>query len=309
MPRRRLRIATRKSPLALWQAEHVAAELRRLHRDLDVELVAMTTRGDRILDTPLARIGGKALFVKELEHGIWEGRADIAVHSIKDVPAELPEGMHLPVVLEREDPRDAFVSNRYEGPDSLPIGARLGTASLRRECQLRAQRPDLRVGTLRGNVQTRLAKLESGEFDAIVLAAAGLRRLGLEERIRCILTPEQSLPAVGQGALGVECRVDDQAINELIAPLTHHPSYLRVAAERAVNARLEGSCQVPIAAFAMLDGQSLWLRALVGSRDGRCVLRGEIRGLARAGADLGRQLADDLLSRGAAELLAAADGE
>ncbi|MCO6441567.1 MAG: hydroxymethylbilane synthase [Nitrococcus mobilis] len=309
MSRRRLRIATRKSPLALWQAEHVAAELRRRYPELEVELVAMTTRGDRILDTPLARIGGKALFVKELERGIWEGRADIAVHSIKDVPADLPEGMHLPVVLEREDPCDAFVANRYQDLAALPTGARVGTASLRRECQLRAQRPDLRVGTLRGNVQTRLAKLESGEFDAIVLAAAGLRRLGLAERIRCTLTPEQSLPAVGQGALGIECRSDDPEINDLIAPLTHYPSYLRVVAERAVNARLEGSCQVPIAAFAVLDGPNMWLRALVGSRDGSCVLRGEIRGLAAAGVSLGGQLADDLLSRGAAELLAAADEE
>ena len=309
MSRRRLRIATRKSALALWQAEHVAAGLRRLYPHLDVELVAMTTRGDRILDTPLARIGGKALFVKELERGIWEGRADIAVHSIKDVPAQLPEGMHLPVVLEREDPCDAFVANHYESLAALPVGARLGTASLRRECQLRAQRPDLRVGMLRGNVQTRLAKLESGEFDAIVLAAAGLRRLGLEEHIRCTLTPEQSLPAVGQGALGIECRIDDQEINDLIAPLTDRPSYLRVVAERAVNARLEGSCQVPIAAFSVLDGDNIWLRALVGSRDGSCVLRGEIRGLASEGGSLGRQLADDLLARGAAELLASLEGE
>lgn len=309
MSRRRLRIATRKSALALWQAEHVAAGLRRLHPHLDIELVAMTTRGDRILDTPLSRIGGKALFVKELERGIWEGRADIAAHSIKDVPAQLPEGMHLPVVLEREDPCDAFVSNHYESLEALPAGARLGTASLRRECQLRAQRPDLRVGTLRGNVQTRLAKLERGEFDAIVLAAAGLRRLGLEEHIRCTLTPEQSLPAVGQGALGLECRIDDQEINELIAPLTDRPSYLRVVAERAVNARLEGSCQVPIAAFAVLDGADIWLRALVGSRDGSCVLRGEIRGLAAQGDSLGRQLADDLLARGAGELLSSLKGE
>ncbi|MDN5849006.1 MAG: hydroxymethylbilane synthase, partial [Nitrococcus sp.] len=290
-------------------AEHVAAELRRQYQDLDVELVAMTTRGDRILDTPLARIGGKALFVKELERGIFEGRADIAVHSIKDVPAQLPEGMHLPVVLEREDPCDAFVSNRYANLDALPVGARMGTASLRRECQLRAQRPDLRVGTLRGNVQTRLGKLDSGEFDAIVLAAAGLRRLGLSERIRCTLTPEQSLPAVGQGALGLECRVDDHEINDLIAPLAHYPSYLRVAAERAFNARLEGSCQVPIAAYAVLDGQNIWLRALVGSRDGTCVLRGEIRGHTSAGVSLGRQLAEELLSRGAGELLAAAAEE
>lgn len=309
MAKRRLRIATRKSALALWQAEHVAAELRRQHPDLEVELVAMTTRGDRVLDIPLAHIGGKALFVKELERGIWEDRADIAVHSIKDVPAQLPEGMHLPVVLERENPCDAFVSDRYEGLEALPVGARLGTSSLRRECQLRAQRPDLQVGTLRGNVQTRLGKLANGEFDAIVLAASGLQRLGLGEHIRCRLTPEQSLPAVGQGALGIECRIDDQASNELIASLTHHPSQLRVVAERAVNARLEGSCHVPLAAFALLDDQELWLRALVGSRDGRRVLRGEIRGEASAGAELGRQLADDLLSRGAAELLTAAANE
>lgn len=303
----RLRIATRKSPLAMWQAEHVAATLRRQHHGLEVELVAMTTRGDRILDTPLALIGGKALFVKELERGIWEGRADIAVHSMKDVPAELPQDMHLPVVLKREDPRDAFVSIHYDSVESLPAGARVGTASLRRECQLRARRPDLRVSMLRGNVQTRLAKLERGEYDAIVLAASGLRRLGLDGHIRCCLTPEESLPAVGQGALGIECRRDDQAINDLIAPLDHAPSHLRVAAERAVNARLEGSCHVPLAAFALLEDENLWLRALVGARNGSCVLRGEIRGPAAVGPELGRKLAEDLLSRGAAELLVVTD--
>ncbi|MGD8428937.1 MAG: hydroxymethylbilane synthase [Ectothiorhodospiraceae bacterium] len=308
MSRDRVRIATRRSPLALWQAEHVADLLRRHHSGLEVELVGMTTRGDQVLDSPLARIGGKALFVKELERGIWEGRADIAVHSMKDVPAEIPEGMHLPVILEREDPCDAFVSNRFAGISELPEGAHVGTASLRRECQIRAQRPDLRVSTLRGNVQTRLSKLDGGEFDAIILAASGLKRLGLHARIAAVLSPEQSLPAVGQGALGIEAREDDAEIAELIAPLNHHETNLRVSAERAVNARLEGSCHVPIAAYALLEGgDAVWLRALVGSPDGRRVLRAEGRAAADQGSALGTRVAEELLDQGAGDLLAEAE--
>jgi hydroxymethylbilane synthase len=303
-----LRIATRRSPLALWQAEHVAAALRRHHPGLEVTLVGMTTRGDQVLDQPLARIGGKALFVKELERGLFEGAADIAVHSMKDVPARIPDGLHLPVILERESPCDAFVSNRYRDVDDLPDGAHVGTASLRRECQLRARRPDLRVSTLRGNVQTRLGKLDAGEFDAIILAASGLQRLGLEERIAAVIPPEVSLPAVGQGALGIECRRDDAGINALIEPLRHRETELRVRAERAVNRRLEGSCHVPIAAYAVLEPDDrLWLRALVGSPDGRRVLRAEGRCRRDDGDALGEALAERLLADGAGELLAEAE--
>lgn len=303
----RIRIATRRSPLALWQAEHVAERLRALHPGLDVELVGMTTRGDRILDRPLAAVGGKALFVKELERGMLDGEADIAVHSMKDVPAVVPEEFRLPVILEREDPCDAFVSVRFRDVAELPEGARVGTASLRRECQLRARRPDLAVGSLRGNVQTRLGKLEAGEFDAIVLAASGLRRLDMTERITRVLPPEESLPAVGQGALGIECRAEDNDVQALIAALDHSDSHDRVAAERAVNARLEGSCHVPLAAYALLEGDRLWLRALVASRDGRRVLRAEGRAPRAEGPALGRRLAEELLDQGAGALLAEAD--
>lgn len=302
-----LRIATRRSPLALWQAEHVAAALRRHHPGLEVTLVGMTTRGDQVLDRPLAQIGGKALFVKELERGLFEGEAELAVHSMKDVPAEIPEGLHLPVILERESPCDAFVSNHYPEIDALPEGAHVGTASLRRECQLRARRPDLRVSTLRGNVQTRLGKLDAGEFDAIILAASGLQRLGLGERIAGVIPPEISLPAVGQGALGIECRRDDARVNALVAPLAHAETALRVRAERAVNRRLEGSCHVPIAAYAVLEpANGLWLRALVGSPDGRRVLRAEGRAARAEGEALGSELGERLLADGAGELLAQA---
>ncbi len=300
-----LRIATRKSPLAMWQAEHVAAALKAVHPGLEVTLVGMTTRGDKILDAPLAKVGGKGLFVKELEQGMLEGRADIAVHSMKDVPVELPPGLHLPVVMEREDPRDAFVSNRYPDLESLPEGARVGTSSLRRQCQLRELRPDLRLEPLRGNVNTRLRKLDDGEYDAIVLAAAGLVRLGMGGRIRRLLEPEQSLPAIGQGAIGIECRVDDARVNALIAPLHHPPTATCVMAERAMNARLEGGCQVPIAGHALLDGDRLWLRGLVGSVDGTVIVRGEVRGDTTEAERLGVQLAERLLADGAGELLEA----
>ncbi|KAB7622684.1 hydroxymethylbilane synthase [Alkalilimnicola sp. S0819] len=298
-----IRIATRKSPLAVWQAEHVAAELRRHHPGLRVELVGMSTKGDRVLDAPLAKIGGKALFVKELENGLMDGRADIAVHSMKDVPVTFPEGLHLPVIMAREDPCDAFVSNDYEHFDELPHGAVLGTASLRRQCQVKARRPDLQIRLLRGNVNTRLAKLDAGEYAAIILAAAGLKRLELQSRIRYVMPPEESLPAVGQGALGIECRTDDARVNALIAPLDDPATHARLRAERAMNGRLQGSCQVPIGSYALLEGDQLWLRGLVGRPGGEEIVRGEIRGPASEAEQLGRALADDLLARGARAIL------
>ena len=300
-----LRIATRKSPLAVWQAEYVAAELRRHHPGLTVELVGMTTKGDKIPDAPLAKLGGKGLFVKELEEGLLDGRADIAVHSMKDVPPHFPPGLHLPVSMEREDPCDAFVSNHYAQVTELPQGAHVGTASLRRQCQLLARRPDLKISVLRGNVNTRLAKLDAGEYDAIVLAASGLKRLGLTERIRAVITPEESLPAVGQGALGIECRIDDPRVNALIAPLRHEPSQIRVTAERAMSARLQGSCQVPMGAYALIENGELYLRGLVGTPDGKRILRGEIRGALDQAEELGTRLGDELLARGGGEILAA----
>lgn len=303
-----IKIATRRSPLAMWQAEHVAKRLQQLHPGLQVALVGMSTRGDEITDRPLMAVGGKALFVKALEEGMLAGRADLAVHSMKDVPAVLPEAFCLPVILDRDDPCDAFVSEKFSGVDDLPLGARVGTASLRRESQLRARRPDLVVESLRGNVQTRLSKLESGEFDAIVLAASGLKRLGMAARIRALMPPEESLPAVGQGALGIECRAEDQSVIDLLAGLNDPDTHDRVAAERAVNARLEGSCHVPLAAYAELEGSAgLWLRALVASRDGSQVLRAEQRGSRSDGVRLGEAVAEALLAQGAAELLAAVE--
>jgi hydroxymethylbilane synthase len=298
-----LRIATRKSPLAVWQAEHVAEGLRRLHPDLTVELVTMTTQGDRILDAPLARIGGKGLFVKELEVALLEDRADIAVHSVKDVPMELPDHLVLPVILEREDPLDAFVSNDFADLDALPEGARVGSSSLRRQCQLRARRPDLVINDLRGNVNTRLGRLDAGDYHAILLAAAGLKRLGFDQRIRTRLDPEVSLPAVGQGAIAIECREGDDAVLELISPLNHGDTHDRVAAERAFNRRLEGGCQVPLAAHALLEGETLYLRGLVGAVDGSRILRSEVRGPRAEGSALGVSLAENLLDQGAGELL------
>lgn len=298
-----LRIATRKSPLALWQAEHVRDALLAAHPDLQIELLKMTTQGDKILDSPLAKIGGKGLFVKELEQGLLEGRADIAVHSMKDVPAEFPAGLHLAVILAREDERDAFVSNTYATLESLPQGARVGTSSLRRQCQLSARRPDLRILTLRGNVNTRLAKLDVGEYDAIILASAGLLRLNMADRITQYLDPGISLPAVGQGAIGIECREGDARVHALLVVLNDGPTAIRVTAERAMNRRLEGGCQVPIAGHAVLDGDTLTLRGLVGSPDGREMVRGEVSGAPRDAEALGIKLAEDLLARGAAAIL------
>ncbi|WP_019022559.1 hydroxymethylbilane synthase [Thioalkalivibrio sp. ALE23] len=302
-----LRIATRKSPLAMWQAEHVAERLRAAHPDRPVELVGMTTQGDRVLDSPLAKIGGKGLFVKELENALLEDRADIAVHSVKDVPMELPEGLALPVILDREDPLDAFVSNHYGHVDELPQGARVGSSSLRRQCQLRARRPDLEVHDLRGNVNTRLGKLDAGEYDAILLAAAGLKRLGFDARIRNCLEPEVSLPAVGQGAIAIECRDGDNEVETRIASLNDPDTSDRVRAERAFNRRLEGGCQVPLAAHAILESDGgLWLRGLVGAVDGSQLLQREVRGPRAEAEALGIRLADELLELGAGELLRAA---
>lgn len=298
-----LRIGTRKSPLALWQAEYVRAQLLAHHADLKVDLVPMSTEGDRLLDRSLARVGGKGLFIKELEHGLQDDRIDLAVHSLKDMTATLPDGLTLAAVCEREDPRDAFVSARYADPAALPRGARVGTASLRRECQLRHAFPTLDVVTLRGNVNTRLAKLDSGEFDAIVLAVAGLKRLGFEQRIRARLTPEQSLPAVGQGVVCIECREGDTQTRALLAALEHGPTRLCITAERALNAALNGGCQVPVGGYAELNGERLRLRGLVGEPDGSRLIRGEVEGLARDAGTLGRTLADDLLARGAKSIL------
>lgn len=300
---RTLRIATRQSLLALWQAEFVKARLEELHSDLNVELVTMVTRGDKILDTPLAKIGGKGLFVKELEVSMLEGRADIAVHSMKDVPMEFPEGLGLSVICERETPTDAFVSNTYNHFDELPQGAVVGTSSLRREVQLRERRPDLQIKTLRGNVQTRLGKLDAGEYDAIVLASAGLIRLELKDRIKHQIDSTESLPAGGQGAVGIECRVDDLETQALLAPLNHAETAARVIAERAMNRRLEGGCQVPIGCYAELEGDQLWLRGLVGRPDGTLVLRDDIRGHKESAEALGIELAEKLLAAGAGEIL------
>jgi len=298
-----VRIATRNSPLALWQAEHVRTRLLALHPGLAIELVRMTTQGDKVLDSPLAKIGGKGLFVKELEQGMLNGEADIAVHSMKDVPAELPDGLEIGVILEREDPRDAFVSNRYAGVDELPQGARVGTSSLRRQCQLRAWRPDLEILDLRGNVGTRLGKLDDGYYDAIVLACAGLIRLGMQERITSALSDEVMLPAIAQGVIGIECRSGDTRVRELIEALNHTATATRTAAERGMNARLAGGCQAPVAGYSeILDG-NLELRGLVGRPDGTGIIRGAITGPCEEAEALGRELAEDLLARGADVIL------
>jgi len=299
-----VRIATRKSALALWQAEFVKAQLEHFHDDVRVELVPMSTQGDIILDTPLAKIGGKGLFVKELEQAMLDGRADIAVHSMKDVPVEFPDDLELHTICEREDPRDAFVSNNFANIDALPQGAIVGTSSLRRQCQIRAMRPDLEIRDLRGNVNTRLAKLDSGQYEAIILAAAGLIRLEMGERIRDFIEPEVSLPANGQGAVGIECRIDDSVTKALLAPLEHNETRIRVNAERAMNRHLEGGCQVPIGAYALVDGNQVHLRGLVGAIDGSEILRDEISGHVDDAEKLGIELAKKLLAQGADKILA-----
>jgi hydroxymethylbilane synthase len=301
-----LRIATRKSPLALWQSEHVAARLRAAHPGLGVELVPMSTRGDEVLDRSLAAIGGKGLFLKELELAMQRGEADCAVHSLKDVPMELEPGFALPAILEREDPADAFVSNGFAGIDALPQGARVGTSSLRRQAQLRAWRPDLRLLDLRGNVGTRLAKLDAGDYDAIVLACAGLKRLGFEHRIRARLDAPQWLPAPAQGAIAIECREGDAGLRTLLSVLDHADTRVRVEAERAMNRELHGSCHVPVAAYARLEGEHMHLSGLVGSAaDGRLV-RAEAQGRGDAPECLGLEVAELLLAQGARALIDAA---
>ena len=319
-----LNIATRKSPLAMWQAEHIKSRLESLYPELEVNLVTMVTQGDKILDTPLAKIGGKGLFVKELEQALYDGRADIAVHSLKDVPMQLPEGLILGTYCKRETPTDAFVSNNYDKLEDLPEGAVVGTASLRRQCQIKAFRPDLQIKSLRGNVQTRLSKLDAGEYDAIILATSGLKRVELSERIKQEIDIDISLPAVGQGALAIECRSDDEAVLELLKPLNDGQARIRLKAERALNRRLEGGCQVPIAAYAVIEKDSepsdqqtfqktLWLRGRVGSEDGTTLLKAEKRielsgdqaAREEQAEQLGIEVADELLSLGADSILAA----
>lgn len=299
-----LRIATRQSPLALWQANFVKAELEKYHPNLTVELVTMVTKGDVILDTPLAKIGGKGLFVKELELALLEERADIAVHSMKDVPMSFPEGLGLAVICEREDPRDAFVSNHYASLAELPEGAIVGTSSLRRQCQLMAAYPHLTVKSLRGNVGTRLSKLDNGEYDAIILASAGLIRLGMPERIKSFISVEDSLPAAGQGAVGIETRVNDTRVLNYLAKLNHNPTACCVMAERAMNTRLQGGCQVPIGGFATLNGEELELNALVGSLDGSTIIRASGKAHQRDAEQLGIRIAEQLLAQGADKILA-----
>lgn len=305
MSTRTIRIATRKSALALWQAEFVKSALLNAHPHIQVELVPMSTQGDKILDTPLAKIGGKGLFIKELEVAMTEERADIAVHSMKDVPVAFPEGFGLHAICERENPYDAFVSNHFDSLESLPQNAVVGTSSLRRQCQLRKVRPDLVIKDLRGNVNTRLAKLDAGDYDAIVLAAAGLIRLGMQQRIREEISAELSLPAVGQGAVGIECRNDDVELIALLAPLNHLETSIRVKAERALNAKLNGGCQVPIGSFATLDENSISLRGLVGSVDGQQMLYASAEDKLENAEKLGELVAEKLLAQGAGAILSA----
>ena len=309
MSSREIRIATRKSALALWQAEYVKARLEQAPPALVVTLVPMVSRGDKLLDSPLSKIGGKGLFVKELETALLENEADIAVHSMKDVPMDFPEGLGLFCICEREDPRDAFVSNTFASLDDLPQGSVVGTSSLRRQAQLLTRRPDLEIRFLRGNVNTRLAKLDAGEYDAIILAAAGLIRLGFEDRITSPISIEHSLPAGGQGAVGIECRSSDPEIHALLAPLHHADTAVRVTAERSLNKHLNGGCQVPIACYAVLEGEQVWLRGLVGDPGGGLLLSAEARGPQSAATELGVQVAEDLLAQGAGAILQAVYGE
>ena len=298
-----LKIATRKSPLALWQAEFVKSKLEAIYPDLKVELVKMTTQGDQILNSPLSKIGGKSLFIKELEVGIMEGRADIAVHSMKDVPYELPQGFEIGAILERESPFDAFVSNDFNSIQDLPIGAKLGSCSLRRIVQVKAMRPDLEILDLRGNVNTRLKKLDDGEYDAIILACSGLTRLGFDNRIKQDLSPDDSLPAVGQGALGIEIKANDHEISSLIKPLIHQKTQIEVNAERALNTTLQGGCSVAIGAFATSEDSKLTLSGMVGNVDSGEIIRVQETGETSKPIDLGIRAAKKLLSLGARELL------
>jgi len=298
-----IKIATRKSPLALWQAEHVAKLLKASHPSLNIELVKMVTQGDKILDTPLAKIGGKGLFVKELEQGMLNGDADIAVHSMKDVPAQLPEGLEIGAILFREDPRDAFVSNTYSSINDLPQGAVVGTSSLRRQCQLLDMRPDLQIKSLRGNVNTRLQKLDNGDYDAIILAAAGLIRLGFESRIKTALPVNTMLAAIGQGAIGIECRQDDATTKALIECLHDKLTASRLRAERAMNFTLEGGCQAPIAGHARIKGNILRLHGLVAEPDGSVMITEQLEGPIEEAEKIGITVAKRLLAGGAKNIL------
>ncbi|MFZ7203335.1 hydroxymethylbilane synthase [Avibacterium avium] len=303
--KKQIKIATRRSPLALWQANYIKDRLTQLYPQLTVELVPMVTKGDVILDTPLAKIGGKGLFVKELENALLNGEADIAVHSMKDVPMQFPAGLGLSVICKREDPRDAFVSNSYRTLDELPEGAVVGTSSLRRQCQLKALRPDLNIQSLRGNVGTRLSKLDNGDYDAIILASAGLIRLGMADRIASFIDTETSLPAAGQGAVGIECRTDDVETQQLLAPLADAETTACVLAERAMNNHLQGGCQVPIAGYAVIRDNQLYLKALVGKTDGSLIIRAENQSAVENSQELGVQVAESLLKQGANEILQA----
>lgn len=304
----KIRIATRKSPLALWQANFVKQQLETFHPSLVVELVPMVTQGDVLLESPLSKIGGKGLFVKQLEQAIMNGQADIAVHSIKDIPAVFPQGLTLSTVCQRDEMRDALISNQYQHLDELPHGAVVGTSSLRRQCQLRARYPHLQIKDLRGNVGTRLTKLDNQEYDAIILAGVGLKRLGLQNRIKQYIDTDLILPAVGQGAIGIESRADDKTLSELLAPLEDKNSRICIEAERAMNLALQGGCQVPIACLSQLENDSLTLRGLVGQIDGSEMIKAEITGHSTQAEALGRQLADNLLAQGAKAILAELNG-
>ncbi len=299
-----IRIATRKSPLAITQAEIIKSELLKLYPELNVQLIPLSTTGDKLLGAPLAQIGGKGLFVKELEQALLENRADLAVHSMKDVPVNITEGLEITTICEREDPRDAFITNQYSDFSTLPEGARIGTASMRRGCQIKARRPDIQIEILRGNVNTRLQKLDDGQYDAIILAAAGLKRLGLENRISHYLTIDESLPAVGQGAIGIECRSDDYLLKEKLAALDHSYTRLCVEAERSMNHALNGGCQVPIAAYAeIINNSSIYLRGLVARTDGSKLLTAHASSDLNSAEQLGKQVAKDLIHQGADKIL------
>ncbi len=304
MTKRKIVIATRGSKLALWQAEWIKSLLKEIDPEFEIELNKIKTTGDKILDVPLAQVGGKGLFVKEIEEAMLRGEADLAVHSMKDVPTDLPEGLHLSAITKREDPRDAFIAGKdIKSFNDLPQGANVGTSSLRRMCQLMSKRPDLKITQLRGNVDTRLRKLADGEFDAIILATAGVKRLGFADRITEKLSVDISLPAIGQGAVGIECRADDDFINGLLAKLDHEETSVCVRAERAFLKKLEGGCQVPIAAYAELKDSKIVISGLVGSLDGKTLIKASLEGKPEEAESLGLKVAEDLLSKGAKEIL------
>lgn len=305
----KIRIATRKSPLALWQANYVKQQLLAIHNNLTVELIPMVTQGDVLLDSPLSKIGGKGLFVKQLEQAMLNNDADIAVHSIKDIPVQFPEGLILATICQRDEVRDAFISNKYRSLDELPKGAIIGTSSLRRQCQLRAKYPHIQIKDLRGNVSTRLAKLDEHQYDAIILAAVGLKRLALENRIKQLIDTDLILPAVGQGAIGIEARTNDQVILDLLAPLDDKNSRICIQAERAMNQQLQGGCQVPIACYSQLKNNTLSIQGLVGRTDGREIIKSQIQGNADQFEQLGHSLAEQLLNQGAKKILKELNGE